>query len=54
MLRPTIIINATRIDLSSFDYDEFLSGLRVVLTIAEDYMFFSGKIEKWNIIIDVD
>lgn len=48
MLRPVLYIN-----LSLPLDDLFIKAITNILIVMEDYMFISGKVESWIIIIDL-
>ncbi|CAD8196162.1 unnamed protein product [Paramecium octaurelia] len=49
--RPTLIINCDQI--TTVNVELLKRALSILCIIMEDYCFFDGKIENWNIIIDL-
>ncbi len=52
-MRPTLIIQAYKLDIDKFNHKDFLRAVYQLQIIMEDYMFFPGKVENWNVFIDM-
>jgi hypothetical protein len=51
--RPTLIINLNKINPDEANEDVFKSALSICMDILRSYCFVGGKVENWNIILDV-
>lgn len=49
--RPTIIINCESI--TTFSTELIMRAISILCMVMEDYFFFDGKVENWNVIIDL-
>jgi len=51
--RPNLIINMNKIDPREANEDTFKSALSICMDILRSYCFVGGKVESWNIILDI-
>ncbi|KAM3132942.1 hypothetical protein pb186bvf_014938 [Paramecium bursaria] len=52
MYRPSIVVQCGLLDSKKLNVMDFLVALNTVFMVAQQYMFYPGKIEQWIILID--
>jgi hypothetical protein len=51
-MRPTIVFDVGKIDLDETTEESVVAAYSRIFKIVEEYYFYPGKVESWNVIIE--
>ncbi|CAD8165122.1 unnamed protein product [Paramecium pentaurelia] len=51
-LKPIVVVNADKLDISTYPIDEMIKAISIIFMVVKDYMLASGKVESWYVIVE--